>query len=457
MKLRTFVFVTFLSCWFLLYSSASAQITAAQLIGRSVADPDDARYQDINQAITQFFQGDTEAARQALEAARRSSPELSPAGVMLAQLFFATNQIPNTRVELEKVVTSSANDPEAYLLFGDLALRESRLTEADTLYSRGYDLTENLKNNDFRRRNLQIAAHAGRTAVANMRRQWAVTEFYAREWLKLEPKSAQAQAQLGRALFFREQFQSAYAAFKVAHEESQSMPRAEVNMALLYEELVAQGDRSKRANAKNAMLRAVEMDPEGIATRLAAARWALQTCELEIAEENATAALAINENSIDALMLLGIVARHRKSFEEAEKAFRTVHSRAPTNFEVIRQLALSLLDQQLPAKKQLALDYAELNFRANPNNAQPAGREASVTLAWVLFQMGRASDALATAQSAANAGSLSDESTYFVAKILGAGTQVRLAATLLKPIVEQGRCFPGHEDAKNLLAKLSQK
>jgi len=434
-----------------------AQATPEQLIGRSVSEPANPRYEKVSAAMARFLSGDVSGARSHLTLAKRSNPELPPVGVMLSKLYFMVNQSASARAELEKVVVEDANDPEAYLVFADVAWQEGRYTEAETLYSRGFALCNELQGNDFRKANLLESVHAGLNSVAAAREQWDVAESQAREWLKINASSALAQSQLGRALFHQQQYQSAFDAFKEAHKLNSQSPRPEINMALLYEELVVKGDKSKRASALAAMKQAAESDPQGFVTRLSVARWALEACEIDMAESNAKAAADLNNESLDARLILGLIARHRKDYELAENAFREIHIQAPANFEVVKQLSLALVEQIDEKKQQLALDYAELSFRANPDLKQLGAREAAVTLAWVLYKLGRAPDALATVRSALTAGNVGDESTYLAARILSETGQSNAASQILEPVLRGDRCFPTRADAEKLLSDLARK
>ncbi len=431
-----------------------AQVGPLQLIGRAVEDATDEKYKSIGEAIGLFYRGDVVGAGRMLDDAKRANPELPPGAVMLAQLYFAGNQINQVRAQLENAVTNDPSDPEAYLLFGDLALREGRTTDAEALFTRGMTLCQRLTGNEFRQTSLTLSGYSGLAAAAARRGQWAVVERNTRSWLELDPNSVPARSQLGRALFFLNKPQSAYKEFQTLHKANPMTPLAEINMALLYEELVAQGDVAKRASASNAMRKAEEVDAENPLTRLAVARWAVDACELEMAERNAKAALEIDGKSLDAKLLVGVIARHRKQWAEAEAMFRDLHLLAPANFEVLRHLALVLAEQQDPAKQQLALSYAELGFRANSDLTGPMGREAAVTLAWVFFKLRRQADAFGTAQNALRAGDIGDESTYMVARIVSDAGQPELGLRLLQPVLAKKQCFAFREDAERLLRQL---
>ena len=60
---------------------------------------------------------------------------------------------------------------------------------------------------------------------------------------------------------------------------------------------------------------------------------------------------------------------------------RRSSSRIPNDFVARNNLALALVEQDDPAKKQRALAYAEANYRDNKNNP-----DALSTLGWVYFR-----------------------------------------------------------------------
>ena len=228
-------------------------------------------------------------------------------------------------------------------------------------------------------------------------------------------------------------------------------------MALLYEELVAQGSPEKRESALKAMQLAIQRDGKSLMTLLAVARWALAACQLDMAEEQAQAALQLDGQSIDALLLVGLVARHREDLATAQEVFELAHLRSPANFDVLVQLALVLIEQTDAEKQQLALDYAELNFRSNTDQSLLAGREAAVTLAWVLHRLGRKSDAVATVQAALNAGAVQEEIAYIAARVLSENGLVDQSLTVLSPAMATGSCFPNHQRAQQLLKELQSR
>jgi cytochrome c-type biogenesis protein CcmH/NrfG len=430
------------------------EISVGRLLGAIVENPDDARYADVAAAIEQFNSGDLEGTRVMLEEAASKLPELAPADAMMAQLLFLGGRPQAARSALEAATAASPNDPEAYLMLGDVALREGRVTEAQLLYSRAETLCAAYDKNARRRRRMLIGAYSGTSAAASARELWDDVSRAVDAWLKIDPQSAEANLRLGRAKFHQSDLQGAYTTFQQAHQIDASTPQPEVSMGLLYEDLARRGDTDKHANAKRAMQAAVQADPDTLNTRLAVARWALDSCEIDLAAENAEAALKLSPDSVEAMLLAALAARHRASPDKAVQLLQAAHLQAPGNPMILAQLALALLEAKKPQATTKALNFARLAVAAGREGGQPDAGDAGVALAWALFQTGRQGEAEAALQSAMQSGPLSDESAYYAAAILNAGGRDDVARQLLRSSLAGGVCFPARKAAEALAEKL---
>jgi tetratricopeptide (TPR) repeat protein len=278
-------------------------------------------------------------------------------------------------------------------------------------------------------------------AIASARMQYPLEEKYLNDWIKLEPDSTAAYTRLGRAQFMQKTEASAGLAYKTfqklydevdkAKDPAKKVPRAEVNMAVLYTQ------DEKLANAKKLMdLAMSRAEPDDVNTRLAAA------------------ALKADPESLQAMLLMGITARYAKDYPNAETYFRKALAKAPSNFAAMNNLSIAMIDQPDEAKRRQALEYAQLNQRVNQDLNTPAGRESGATLAWVLFNMGNEADAENAAIRVLQSGSISNEAAYYLAKILSDRGRAKEAKQILEPLIKQPRFFPGKNEAKDVLARL---
>jgi tetratricopeptide (TPR) repeat protein len=311
--------------------------------------------------------------------------------------------------------------------------------------------------NPRRQKLLQVRALAGAAAVQERQEQWTAAEENLNRWIEIAPDSTLAYTRLGRAQFRQEKYREAYATFTRLYEVDDTVPRPEINMAVLYEEASQQpGKAALHENAKKLMNLAVERMPKHLETRLAAAQWGLDSGMLEFASANARAALEIDPDSLSAKIAIGVVARHENDLPRAEEIFAAAHLQSPANFAATNHLALTLIQKPETAQRRRALEFAQINARIYADLRHPTGREAAVTLAWILFNVGREAEAMQYLSAAARAGTLSPESTFYTAEILvGRGSQ-DAARKLLEKLLTERRAFLHRSEAEQLLDKIRQ-
>jgi tetratricopeptide (TPR) repeat protein len=412
------------------------------------------KYQDVDTAIERLRAGNVAGARDSLKIARQKNPDLPPANTMLAQILFRFNQGAAGRSALEQAAVESPEDPAAYVYLGELAYQGRRLVEAKMLYEKGQQLADRYTTNDKRKKRLLINLHGGFASIAEVREDWAEAKKHLEALKALDPNNVVARTRLGRVIFKmaagdRQQENQAYREFQQLHKiDSKTTAHPDVNMALLYE------NAGRRANAKTMMNNAATRDGENIQTRLAVTKWAMEANEMAMAKENADAALALDGNSLQAKLLVGVIARFNNDLPAAETAFKQAHLQAPTNLDAITQLTLVLVGQDDEKKRQEALEYARLNARIYSDLTKQSGREAAVSLGWVLSRLGENAAAVRTVQQAINAGSISADSSYHAAQILFDSGLTDLAGKILSTTLQSDTVFPNRTSAEQLLAKI---
>src|SRR5262249_29115462 len=115
------------------------------------------------------------------------------------------------------------------------------------------------------------------------------------------------------------------------------------------------------------------------------------------------------------------------------------------------QLALLLVEQQDPNKRNRALQFAGISAQLNSQSA-----DAQMTWAWVLYQLGRSGDAEQALRNALQLGNLSPDSSYLLSKILVETQKADAAKQVLKATLEndsQG-IFVYRKDAEDLAKTL---
>lgn len=440
------VFAAVLGAIALALGGLSATVASAEPIDTSgLGGAPDAtqQYQEVKDAVTRFRNGDIDGAKALLVTAAKKYADLPPAEVMLAQLFAAANQGNQVVAWLEEAIKQTPGDPEAYLILGDLAFRGGRVTEAGLMFGKANALLPEFKGAAKRKKALVERISAGLASVAEVGQDWAGAQKHIEAWLAEEPNNANALQRLGRALFQQNKATEALEKFKAAKKASEQVLTPEAILAQLYE---AAGDRE---NAAKMMVAALKAAPNDVPTRLAAAQWSFETEQYDQAKEQAAIALKLDSESLGAKILAGIVALFLKDNKAAEGHFEAAHLQAPANFAASNNLALALAEQDNEAKKRKALEYADVNVRANQNAA-----EAWSTYGWVLYRLNRLNEAEQALAKAASAGTLSADTAFYIAKVQVDRGQNAKAKELLENALKTKRPFSMRKEAEALLEKL---
>jgi Tfp pilus assembly protein PilF len=396
------------TCWAVAENTATAQLTTQKLIGDAVSEVG-TRYAEVDEAIKRFMNRDVLGARQFLESAKRKDPSLPPTDVTLAKMYLAANNLAAARTAMEKSAMENPGDPEAYLILAELARREGRTIEADALYDKGLELTETFTENARRKRNFEIGARTGRAIVAAQRKNWSAAEADLEALLKIDPENAVGHYQLGVAQFMQGKYREGFTQFQEAKrlDKNKAIPNEYVAAALLYDQL------DKPTEAQKGFEQAVKSGATDANSMSAYAQWLIKTGSVQKAEQILDQARKANPDSLHLLILSGVAARMSNRAKPAEDFFVQAWGISPANADVLNQLALLLIEQQDQAKRERALQFAGISSQLSSQSG-----DAQMTLAWVLYQLGRIGDADAALQNAVRLGNLSPDSRFLLAKIL---------------------------------------
>ena len=162
------------------------------------------------------------------------------------------------------------------------------------------------KKSEKRKGPLQAGICNGLAQINEIRENWLEAKKQLEAWLKLDPNSAMAMQQLAMCLVRQKDLTGVLEELKKAAQIDSSILTPEALLARLCEQV---GDRE---NAKKYMGLALAEKPKDLRTRLTAAHWAYDTGQLDEAQTQAAAAMKIDEKSLDAKIIRGVVARFRR-------------------------------------------------------------------------------------------------------------------------------------------------
>ncbi len=431
------------------------QITPQILLGGAMGEMSPQLENDIRQALISYQSGDIAGTLTWLKRAKEREASFPPVELLIAKLHYAANKPAIGRATLERVALVHPDDPEAYLIFADRALVAGRVTDAELLYMKSVNLIKAFDNNPKRKRYFMLRTRAGLAGIAQQRAQWSTAVTHLKAWVKDDPKNAVAQTQLGTALFMASrgtdssQVREAYKTLEEARKIDPSRPNPDLLVGQLYSQL------GNRAEAEKFMSRAIQSDGKTLSTVVTVAQWWLEGDRLDKAEPLLVKALEMNPKARDVVLLNGVAARMRKDYTTAQEYLIAAHLTSPSDFTAMNQLALVLIDEVIATKDPKGLrrahEFAVANARQYPNDVN-----ANSTLGWILYHMGRQSEAeRAFTNAMKQPNSLSPDSRYFMAKIMFDRGQNDVAAAHLNAALRAARLFIYRTEAQALLAQIS--
>jgi predicted Zn-dependent protease len=400
--------------------------------------------EQVKQAVKRFEKRDFDGCMALLGEARKAHPELAPADTLFAKLAFLSNQGPLIRPALERAVAADPDHPETYILFGNLALAESRLTDSLLHFEKAKALGAAERWNAEQRDRFERLCNQGCAQLAESRRDWKAARTALEAWLKQEPANARARQRLGRTLFSLRQYDAAFEQLEQACKADSALAPAAVTMGWLF---TGAGNLSKAAEW---MDYAAKTGADSAAVHTGVAAWLVEQGRVEKAFSHLETAAKLDPKSNEVKKLSGLAARHRKDFAHAEKIFQALVDDSPTDSWARNQLALLLAEQNDPAKRKRALELAELSVKQNPKAA-----DALAALGTVDYHLGRHADAQKLLEAVVASGKGTSDAAYTLARVLAARGQAEGVPKLLKVALAASGIFIDRKDSQEWLDRLT--
>lgn len=430
----------------------ASQLTAEALIGNLVDDLGP-KYHDIEDGIDLFLKGDFSGARNAVDRSVKENPQLPPTSMIMARMYMMANNAKETQAELERAAVEAPNDPEGYIIQGDIALQRSENVQANAMYEKGLEKAQSYASNPKRKNLMLSRAYSGLAFVKQAASDWTGSEKQLREWLKIVPDDNNARERLAYVLFRQGTADSKKAAYVLFGEiwksDQANRLRPEIAMARLFDQVDKDLPR-----AKNLMSQAQEKDP-GLQTQLAVAQWALEANEMELAKKASDAANAADAKSLEGRLIAGLLDRYNGRDADALKKFIEAHLQSPMNPIALNQIALILINSDNADDRKRAVEFAQIGASVYNRFEQNYARESALVYAWVLHKMGRPRDAGQIVKTVLEKpGAVDSASLYFAAEILHKMGQDEPAKKILDAILSPNKNFLNRDKATDLRKSL---
>jgi tetratricopeptide (TPR) repeat protein len=423
-------------------SVPSSKASIASTAGSAATD----QPSQLGKAITAFQQHDLPATLQWLEEARKEHPDLAPAEIMLANMFFSEGQPDKGREVLEQAAVKHPADPEPHLIFGDLAWRQKRLSDAQVQYERGAQLTKKFTGSSNRKHQLKIRALVGLANVAEARQQFSAAQKLYSALVKLEPKHAQARFRLGNVLFALGQPNEALAEFRAAADLLETAPSPELTLAELYRQAGNADEAERWIN------QAIQESPEDVRPQLVMAHWQLDVRnDPQAAVPFVDRAAQLDSTSPEVPLLRGIIAWCQGDNSQAEQIFESLVLKQPNNVQANNYLAAVLAEQDDASRRRRAWELVQITAEANPRAA-----ETAATFGWVAYHLGRLTQAEQQLRAATTAASVSRDTKYYLARTMFRRGQIAEAQKALQQALEANGLFIHLREARDWQKELGK-
>ena len=152
---------------------------------------------EVGEAVKSFEKRDLDACLKQLVKAVKDHPELPPPHALLAKLAILSNQAAMIRPALERAVAEDGQNPEVYILFGNLALMEGRLTDGALHFDKGRALAAAPRWTAEQRKRFERLCNQGDAYVAELRGDWKTARTALTAWLEQEPADPHARQRWG--------------------------------------------------------------------------------------------------------------------------------------------------------------------------------------------------------------------------------------------------------------------
>jgi len=402
---------------------------------------------ELRKAYARFRARKISECLELLKEACANDPDLPPAQLILAQLYFNEKQISLARGALEQGVLEHPDYPDCYLTLADIARREGRVAEASLCYDHALKLVEKYEGDEQKKRKFEIRALTGQVNVMEARSQWDEVLVKLERLLELDPDNAPLMYRRGIAIFKTGAAKAAYEALKEASDKSDDLAPAAVTLGRLYEQ-----DKN-REKANEWMQFAAKEGRTDARTRREVARWLWETEQYKYARTHAEAAVQLDGKDDDAKLILGITLRYLSDYVESEKLLQQVYLQIPNSFDASNQLALVLIDQDDDQKHNRALALAQVNASRFPKTDRRYFL-AHATLGWIQYRMRNIDDAERNVTISGGTQGITSDMAYFMACISSERENYEQAKSLLKRALETPGPFAYRDNAQKLYDRL---
>ncbi len=400
----------------------------------------------VQQAEALFRKGDAQNCFSVLENACKQDSEMPPAQFLFGVLYLWNNNQASARQIFEATGVKHADYPGVYIILANLALQEGRSVEATLLYQKALSLVEGKTWKPYQSQAFLDQVYTGLANISERREKWADALSYVEKLLALKGgKDGLLKQKMAILNFKSGKRESAYQELSNAKLEKADLESPEITMVNLYTEA------KMMEQAKKWVVFALQRNPKDSNVFYQAAQWYWSNDDLAKAQETALQARQLGAENTELKMLLGLIAREQKQFDEAEKIFAEINQQIPTHFGASNQLALVLIEQKEKEKKDKAVQIASMNARLHSKNIV-----ALSTLGWILLRLDNVNEAGKIFEAIVKGGNITAETAYYLAHLTFKLNRLQDVKRWLEAAKQSNARFIHRKEVEDWLANLAK-
>ena len=400
----------------------------------------------LQQAARTLLAGDLAGATEQLNKLAQEQPNIPPAPLILAAMYFTLNQTEPGRMALERAAIDNADYPGVYSALARLSINEGWWASSQALLAQlrlkldaGTWSDEQKKQFETEYLDALADTEIGQRKLDQAREH--LTQLQA-----LLPSNASVPFRLADIDFRQDKIDGALAHLAAARGIDVSLYPPEL---VLFQWCSRQ---NKGEDAKRWIETSSTKYPEEKAVQIEYGRFLLEHGNLAEAASWIDRAEKNGANRTITRFLQGQIAFVRRTYQVAEATFRELSLQNPNDVGVRNMLALSLIESDDAAKQQQALELANGNFRFQPNSPQMAS-----SLAWIMYRMGNVQQAKQLLSQVSSLASFPSDTAYYLAQLLIDEGQDAGAAELLSRSLEAPGLFLYRMRAEEDLAAVKRR
>ncbi len=360
-----------------------------------------------NTAAGSLVDEKAEESLEILKTAATANPDMPPAKLLMAAMFFAGGNPQQGFVYLEQAAVDAPQFPLVYVAFARIAISQQRKTDARVLLEKSTSLLDSGNWSEAVKTHLtdsNLDASADLYLLAN---ELPDARKTLETMLERKPDYSRAVLRLAEVAFKEEKIDQSLSLLKLYSTNEKDARAPELMLATFFQRT------GKPEGAAKWILDAYDKHPEDIAVLTEYAAWRVNKEEFN----EANLALAKIEQLAGkmpvATLLKGKMAFAQQAYELAESRFAELNKLEPTNVEIANLWAMSLAESSSSDKLAMALEKAMQNMEAQPQNPF-----AATILGWVYFRQKNFEQANVWFSRAAQSNNLPPEAAYYFAKFL---------------------------------------